>query len=131
MVKRFLSRWLPFIAYSILIVWLSLTPAPPTIDDALFGWDKFQHAAAYGVLALLAFRAFGGAVLSAKQRWLQAAAVSFSLGGLLEVAQWAFTKTRTAEFSDLLADLLGVGGAYLVAGIYRFFIMPSEKINRS
>jgi len=130
MVKRFLSRWLPFIVYCTLIVWLSLTPAPPTIDDAFFGWDKFQHAAAYGVLALLAFRAFGDDPDAVKWRWLKAVVGTVCIGGLLEIAQGLFTKTRTAEFDDLLADLIGAGGAYLATLMYRF-IMPGEKKNRS
>jgi len=130
MVKRFLSRWLPFIVYGVLIVWLSLTPAPPTIDDAFFEWDKVQHAGAYGLFTLLAFRGFSDGSDAVKWRWLKAVVVTVCIGGLLEIAQGLFTKTRTAEFGDLLADLVGAGGAYLAVRMYRF-IMPGEKKNRS
>lgn len=52
--SRFLPGWLLFVAWGILILWLSLIPSPPVIETGFLGWDKFQHAFAYGVFTLLA-----------------------------------------------------------------------------
>ena len=130
MFNRFLCRWFPFLAWGMLIVWLSLIPAPPSIDNPFFGWDKFQHAVAYSIFTLLAFRAFGLFAAAARRRWLKAAAVTLMLGGSLEVAQGLFTQTRTAEWSDLLADLAGAGAAYLAVRVY-LCLVPGERKNRS
>lgn len=107
-----ISRWLLFIAYVLVICWLSLTPSPPVIEDAFFGWDKVQHAGAYGVFTLLAGWAFGNITLDVKRRWQLAVVAAVTLGGLLEIIQGMFTTTRTAEWGDLLADLIGGAGAY-------------------
>jgi VanZ family protein len=107
-----IQRWLLFIAYIILICWLSLTPAPPQIENAFFGWDKMQHAGAYGVFTLLAGWAFGNFTLDLKRRWRLAVVAAVTFGGLLEIIQGMFTMTRTAEWGDLLADLIGGAGTY-------------------
>ncbi len=107
-----LKRWLLFIAYMMVIAWLSLTPAPPVIEGDFLGWDKFQHAAAYMVLTLLAGWAFGTFSLDLKRRWRMAVVAAVSYGGLMEIAQGLFTTQRTAEWGDLLADLVAAAGAY-------------------
>jgi VanZ family protein len=107
-----IPRWLLFIAYVIAVSWLSLTPEPPEIEGAFFGWDKLQHTAAYGVFTLLAGWAFDIFFIDLKRRWRMAAFASVAYGGFLEIAQGVFTTTRTASWSDLLADLLGATGAY-------------------
>ncbi|MDP2268096.1 MAG: VanZ family protein [Deltaproteobacteria bacterium] len=107
-----IPRWPVFIAYATVIGWLSLTPAPPQIEDDFFGWDKLQHAAAYGVFTLLAGWAFGTFPLAWKRRWWLAVLAAVTCGGLLEIAQGLFTSQRTAEWGDLLADLVGAVCAY-------------------
>lgn len=107
-----IQRWLLFIAYVILICWLSLTPSPPKIESAFFGWDKVQHAGAYGLFALLAGWAFGTFPLDRQRRWRLAVAAVVLCGGLLEIAQGLFTANRAAEWGDLLADLVGAVCAY-------------------
>jgi len=107
-----LPRWSLFLAWGIAIAWLSLTPKPPEIDMGFFGWDKFQHAAAYGVFTVLACRAYGCFSGGRKLCWLRAIGTTVIFGGLIEVAQGLFTESRAAELGDLLADLLGAVGAY-------------------
>jgi VanZ family protein len=114
---RPILRWLPFIAYVILLCWLSLTPSPPVIEDDFFGWDKVQHAGAYGVFTLLAGWACGTFPLDRKRCWLCAVVVAITFGGVLEIVQGVFTATRTAEWGDLLADLVGAAGAYCLVNI--------------
>lgn len=107
-----LKRWLPFVSYVILICWLSLTPTPPQIENDFFGWDRVQHTAAYGVFTLLAGWAFGTFSLDLRRRWQMAVVAAVAFGGLLEIVQGVFTATRTAEWGDLLADLIGAACAY-------------------
>lgn len=82
-------------------------PNPPAIDHRLWGWDKLEHAAAYGVFTIFAGWAFGNFSFSRRIRWLLAAAVAVGAGAILEVLQGLFTATRTAELLDLLADAIG------------------------
>ena len=89
-------------------------PCPPTISHGFWGWDKFEHAAAYSVLTLFAGWAFGYFYFSLRNRWLLAAGFAVCIGALLEVLQGLFTRNRTAEFGDLLADAIGAGVVYLL-----------------
>ncbi len=102
------------VAWGVTIVWLSLARSLPEIEIYLLGWDKFQHAAAYGVFTLLAGWAFGTLPLELKHRWLAAVILAVIFGGALEVAQAVLTSERAAELSDLLADLAGAGIVYFV-----------------
>lgn len=107
-----IPRWPLFIAYVIAVSWLSLTPEPPEIEVAFFGWDKFQHAAAYGVFTLLAGWAFDIFFIDPKRRWRMAAVAAVTYGGFMEIAQGVFTTTRTASWGDLLADLVGATSTF-------------------
>ena len=109
-----LFRWALLIAWGIAIAWLSLSPSPPEIETTLLGWDKFQHAAAYGVFTILAGWAFGTLPLELKKRWLAAVILAVIFGGALEVAQAVLTSVRTAELSDLFADLAGASIVYFI-----------------
>ena len=120
-------RWLPFIAYVILISWLSLTPTPPQIENDFFGWDKVQHAGAYVVFTLLAGWAFGAFTLDLKRCWRLAVVAAVIFGGAMEIVQGAFTRTRTAEWGDLLADLVGAAGAYALIMIINRWLPPFKK----
>ena len=112
-------KWLPFAAYVIFVSWLSLTPAPPQIESDFFGWDKVQHAGAYGVFTLLAGWAFGVCSLDLKRRWRLAVVAAVTFGGAMEIVQGLFTRTRTAEWGDLLADLIGAVCAYGLVRVLR------------
>jgi VanZ family protein len=102
-----------FFTWTFIIVWLSLTPRPPIIETSFLGWDKFQHFVAYGLLTLLGGLALGGFMRGRMRTWLTAAVVATAFGGLMEIAQWLFTRNRTAEWGDLLADLAGATAVYL------------------
>lgn len=75
-----------------------------------FSWDKLNHSAAIAVVTVLAF-------LSARS-YGRAASIAFwygiFIGVLIEVCQAAFTTNRSAEWGDLLADLLGAGAAWIL-----------------
>lgn len=98
--------WL-LIGLTFVILYLSLTPAPPTQGT---GWDKANHALAMAVVMLVAFRAFS----AASRPSFYAALFAVSLGALIELLQGTCTSSRSAEWGDFLADLCGVIPVFLV-----------------
>lgn len=73
--------------------------------------DKVWHLVAFGGLAGLLSRSivhFGRAALQAAR---EACLIAVTLGALLEILQ-SFTRYRSADWADLLADALGVALAY-------------------
>jgi len=118
------SAFVLCIVWTLVIAWLSLTPSPPQVQQSFLGWDKFQHAVAYGLLTILALRAATGtACLKRLQPFHIAVAVTL-FGGLMEVAQGLLTSMRSADSLDLLADAVGVLTAYL---FFRFRGSRSEQ----
>ena len=90
-----------------LIVWGSLTPAPPNIDLPLPQFDKVEHFGAY--LLLTAW--FGAAF---PRRWLWVVLFFAFLGGAIEIAQ-GYTD-RDPDWFDWFADCAGVAiGAWFPA----------------
>ena len=110
-----------FFVWLTTITVLSLTPHPPVPTQGLLGWDKFQHASAYGVLTFLGALAFRFYLRSSGGRFLAAALLAVVLGGLMELAQAGFTSARSAELGDLLADAVG---ATVVVGLARMVAAP-------
>ena len=92
--------WL-LIVLTFVMLYLSLTPAPPTQGT---GWDKANHALAMAVVVLVAFRA----LRSTSRPRFYAALFTASLGALIELLQGTCTTTRSAEWGDFLADLCGI-----------------------
>lgn len=93
------------------IVWLSLTPSPPSLDFALS--DKIGHLAAYAVLM------FWFCQLYASRRARAGFALAFAaLGIALELLQGA-SGHRSFELLDMVANALGLltgWGAAALAG---------------
>jgi len=85
-----------------LVVWLSLTPSPPQLQV----WDKAQHFAAYGGMALWFGSAFRPTLL-----W---PFILMALGVALEVLQ-DVGGYRTLEGMDMVANALGVVFGFLLA----------------
>lgn len=102
---------LPAAAALLLMFWLGLIPLKSLPGPDFELADKFWHLIAFGGLAGLLSRAFAyfgrQALLAARD----ASLVSVTLGALLEVLQ-SFTRYRSADWADLLADALGVALAY-------------------
>lgn len=96
-----------------LILWLALMPAGSAPSG--LGWDKLNHAGAIAVATGLAF-------LSLRpRRWAASAAFLYgtSLGILIEILQGTLTTSRSAEWGDVVADLIGAGFAWVVINIYQ------------
>ena len=111
-VLRLRALWLALgWGWAATIVWLSLTPSPPTID--LAQGDKLGHLAGYGMLMYWFCQLYAG------RRARVGYALGFALMGIaLELAQRSLGY-RTYELFDMLANALGVAlgwGLALVAG---------------
>lgn len=96
------------VALAALIAWSSLSPTPPVSAPGLS--DKLQHFTAYLSLMLLA-----SGIAAPGRLWLIALGCFF-LGGTLEIAQGLLTKTRVAEWGDLVANSAGILAAWAIAG---------------
>ena len=90
-----------------LIIYLSLTPAPPQIG--MENGDKLGHLAAYGLVTLWLMQPYTGLH---QRTWLVVGMVA--LGIALEFAQHA-TGYRSFEVADMVADALGVTIGWLLA----------------
>ncbi|MFT7772116.1 VanZ family protein [Roseateles sp.] len=90
------------------ITWLALVPAPPPAIGT--GWDKSNHALAFGSLA------FAGAWAwwPRPRQWGWLAAALLAYGGAIEIAQ-SHLPPRTGDWLDLLADGFGIALGLLAA----------------
>jgi VanZ family protein len=105
--------WLSlFCAWFIIILFLALQTSSPSLNSTLLDWDKFQHAAAFGLLALLGGKTLES-FLPTVIAWLLAFVLVVLLGGAVEIAQAYLTTDRSGDWYDLLAD---ASGAALVSG---------------
>lgn len=108
--RRQLLRWLltaGFWALLLAITTLSLLPVAYLPPQAFSIWDKAQHALAFAALAvaaLLAYPRHPGRVLLGLLLY----------GGAIELAQ-AATGWRYGEWSDWLADAVGLAAGALLA----------------
>ena len=85
----------------------------PQADSAhLFALaDKVVHTLAFAALTLVGLRAYPRYVLIVSL-------LLIALGGLIEIVQ-GYTSTRSQEWEDFLADILGVGlGALLSRAVF-------------
>jgi VanZ family protein len=81
---------------------------PQSTSPQLFALaDKVVHTVAFLVLTLVGLRAYPRQVLVM-------VVVLIALGGLIEILQ-GYTSTRSQEWEDFLADILGVGLGTLLA----------------
>jgi len=122
----FTLRLVALLAWVVIIAWLSLS-ANVKVPPGVFGWDKFNHFAAYALLSLLLIhtlqaRRHPSARLLAVS-WL----ICVVYGLLLEGLQWMMKTGRQAEAGDLLANALGALAACVV---FRHFLGRSFQDER-
>ncbi len=116
-----MRRWRWLLALLVLVVtWLALSPASP--DGLDTGWDKLNHAGAFAALTVVAIFAFPR---SRHSLWLLLAGL-LSFGAAVEIAQ-AFTPTRSAEWSDLLADATGMAAGVFAAMVVTRFVTGKKQ----
>ncbi len=96
------------ISWMVLLGWLSLMSSPPQVPG-LFGWDKLQHAVAYGLLAwLMAYVMLSSKKFRPSATWWSAGLCALLFGAGMELLQQAMHAGRAAEWQDLVADALGI-----------------------
>ena len=71
-------------------------------------WDKLQHALGYGLAAFLALRFWTLFQQEVKKGCRQVLVCISAYSGLVELMQAGLTRTRHAEFSDLVANVFGI-----------------------
>ncbi len=86
--------------------------------------DKVLHGLSFFILSLLADYSIKPLNMKVrKSLWLLA------FGLAIEAFQYFFTKTRSAEFLDVVADIVGIGGYWLLAALIQnlmFWRKPSQ-----
>lgn len=102
------------------ILWLALMPADAAPSG--LGWDKLNHAGAIAVVTGLAYLSFRSRVWAAAGAFLYGT----SLGVLIEILQASLATGRSAEWSDVAADLVGAGIAWGAIRIYQRRTAPKR-----
>ena len=105
--KRLIARALMWAAIIVAVV-MALLPQPPALPIDGYG-DKFEHATAFAVMALLAAIAYPETPLPRTAERL-----SF-LGALIEVGQSIPALNRDCDIRDWLVD---TGAVVVVLGLY-------------
>lgn len=91
----------------ILIGYLSLTPSPPTPLHFAYA-DKAEHLAAYATLM-----GWFCQIYFARRQRAYLALTAIAYGGIIELLQ-GWSGYRSTEWTDLLADSLGVALGWLL-----------------
>ncbi len=97
-----LLRYMPHVFFFgvALVTLFSLIPAT-SVPQAVQFWDKAQHALGYVALAVTGCVAF-------PQRLMPVCIGLLGHGAVIEILQGTLTTTRFGDFSDWLADAIGV-----------------------
>lgn len=90
------------------ITWLALSPAPPETMNT--GWDKANHALAFGALAFSAV----WALWQRPRQWVWLVLALLAYGVFIEIAQ-SFLPPREADWHDVVADSVGIALGLLAA----------------
>ena len=90
------------------ISFLALSPHPPA--GLSTGWDKSNHALAFGSLGFCGF----WCLATQRERWVELPLALLVFGGVIELLQLQ-VPGRTGEWPDLLADSVGIALGLLIA----------------
>ncbi len=103
------AAWRALLALLLAVItWLALSPAPPETMNT--GWDKANHALAFGALG---FSAVWAKWPQPRQwGWLVLALLAYGVG--IEIAQ-SFLPPREADWHDVVADGVGIALGLLAA----------------
>ena len=115
--------YVPAVVVAVAIALLSLWEHP-TLPPLVLRWsDKTWHTLMYVVQAvalLLPVLALGGAKRAGLwKRYAWAWLLTVGYGGLMEVLQANCTRTRTGDWIDFAADIIGAGIGRILVAIYR------------
>jgi VanZ family protein len=105
---------LPFLLYLAGISYVTTITLPEVPNFGFEWWDKVNHAGAFFLMTLFAYRASGwwfGGTMFRRDAWV-AGIFALAYGGLVELIQMGEPE-RTADVLDWLADGLGAGLAVI------------------
>ena len=106
-IKNFILYWLPVIFYSLLIFIQSSYPTTQRLPSVPY-MDKLVHAAGYGLLGFLFYRAFQTTKIQRRAVMLiLLSALSATLYGISDEIHQYFVASRTADIADVIADAAG------------------------
>ncbi len=116
---RWLSLWLPPLAWMGFLYWLSAQPDFPALSPFAFpGADKAVHLGLYGILGLLLWRAARRSqhrLLARRPGWS-----AFIIGwfyGFVDEAHQFFVPPRLPDVKDFFTDGLGLALGIIAAGV--------------
>lgn len=116
---------------SLFILYLSIVKEMPDFHIPTFSFqDKVLHGLAYTVLALaLGYELYRQRyTFKEKTMFLWAIAYPILLGGLIEILQENFFPPRSGEWSDWMADIIGVLiGFFIAKCLFPKFFKPEGK----
>lgn len=102
--------WLWFWWLAVVLVFVVCLVPAPDLPLTPPGFDKLEHATAFFLLAASAVQLYQGG----RALWRVAIGL-LALGVAIELAQYAFTRTRSMDPADVLADAVGVAAGFAIA----------------
>jgi len=123
---RYVFRYKYSILLTFLIALLCLIPSSRIPHTSLFyipHFDKFVHFSMYAPLSFVAFME-SRITRQYSRHHLYIISAIFLLGGTIEILQATLVTSRTAEWTDMLANFIGLMTGYLafrLLGDYRIF----------
>ncbi len=102
--------WLTLWWLAVLLVFVVCLVPAPDLPSVPHGFDKLEHFLAFFVLAASAVQLYA----DRRELWRVAFGL-VCLGIAIELAQYAFTATRSMDPRDVLADALGVAAGFAIA----------------
>jgi len=127
--NKFLKFFLPPILWAGIIFWNSSLPRPPIPQIEFNHFDKILHFGAYFILGYLTTRAW--LVGKREKRTMKIYFISALIGilyGLSDEFHQYFVPGRSSEWSDWLADSLGIIGAQFMIH-FQYKIFPERWAN--
>ncbi|MDD2366551.1 MAG: hypothetical protein PHN84_10355 [Desulfuromonadaceae bacterium] len=113
------SFWLFFATtLTLALIWLALMPGKSA--PVGLGSDRLNHAAAIATVTYVVFLALNPRKRAAEYSFVY----GIALGILIEIMQGTLTKTRSAEWADLVADIVGAAVVLVLIKIYQLAISP-------
>ena len=113
MTDRLLTeQWLRLVFWCLMAVVVTLALLPNNSSQPPFALaDKVAHAIAFFVVTSVGLRAY-------PSQWWFVIPALVGLGASIEIAQ-GYTSTRSQEWEDFLADIMGIAAAAIARRLHR------------
>jgi VanZ family protein len=106
------ERWLRLVFWCLVTVVIALALLPNNSSQPPFALaDKVAHAIAFFLITSVGLRAY-------PSQWWYVIPALIGLGASIEIAQ-GYTSTRSQEWEDFLADILGIATAAIARRLHR------------